>query len=132
VPVLGDIPYLGYLFKFKSYNTKKTNLLVFLTPHVIRDSVALASLSNRKKADFTRQLTDEKFGEAIVKLKAGVTEADFERFLVQNKIRVKEKLPEGIYLIAIPGDKGFMEIKDIMNKSGLIEHIEPNLRVQDQ
>ena len=132
VPMLGDIPYLGYLFKFKSYNTKKTNLLVFLTPHVIRDSADLASLSNRKKADFTKQLSGEEFGEAIVKLNAGVAEADFERFLKQYRIKIKEKLQEGLYLIEIPGDKGFQEIKDIINKSGLIEHIELNLKVKDQ
>ena len=131
VPLLGDIPFLGYLFKFKSYNTKKTNLLVFLTPHVIRDSADLASLSMRKKADYTRQISDEMFGEAIVRLKAGVAEADFDIFLKENRIRIKEKLQEGLYLIEIPGDKGFLEIKDIMNKSGLIEHIEPNLKVKD-
>jgi len=132
VPVLGDIPYLGYLFKFKSYNKSKTNLVVFLTPHVIRDSADLAALSERKKSDFTRQMSDDKFGEAIVKLNAGVSEADFESFLKQNRIKIKDKLQEGLYLIEIPGDKGFQEIKDIMNKSGLIEHIEPNLRVKDQ
>jgi general secretion pathway protein D len=132
VPVLGDIPLLGYLFKLKSYNKTKTNLIVFLTPHIIRDSAALAALSERKKADFTKEMSDDKFDEAIVKLKAGVSEADFEGLLRQNRIRMKEKLQEGLYLIAIPGDKGFQEIKDIMNKSGLIEHIEPDLKVKDQ
>jgi general secretion pathway protein D len=132
VPLLGDIPFLGYLFKFKSYNKTKTNLVVFLTPHVIRDSADLAALSERKKADFTRQMSDDKFDEATVKLKASVSEADFEGFLKQNRIKIKGKLQEGLYLIEIPGDKGFLEIKDLMNKSGLIEHIEPNLRVKDQ
>ncbi len=60
VPMLGDIPYLGYLFKFKSSNKTKTNLVVFLTPHIIRDSADLAALSERKKADFTRQMSDDK------------------------------------------------------------------------
>ncbi|MBI5632930.1 MAG: type II secretion system protein GspD, partial [Nitrospirae bacterium] len=60
VPLLGDIPYLGYLFKFKSLNKTKTNLVVFLTPHIIRDSADLAALSERKKADFTRQISDDK------------------------------------------------------------------------
>lgn len=62
VPLLGDIPYLGYLFKFKSTNKKKTNLLVFLTPHVIRDSADLTDLSVRKKADFNRQMSENKSG----------------------------------------------------------------------
>lgn len=60
VPMLGDIPYLGYLFKFKSVNKTKTNLVVFLTPHIIRDSADLAALSARKKFDFSRQMSDDK------------------------------------------------------------------------
>jgi general secretion pathway protein D len=132
VPMLGDIPYLGYLFKFKSYSKTKTNLVLFLTPHIIRDSADLAALSARKKSDFTGHMSDDKFGEAVVKLKAGVAEADFDRFLKQNKIKLREKLQEGLYLIEIPGDKGFLEIKEIMNKSGLIENIEPDLKVKDE
>jgi type IV pilus assembly protein PilQ len=37
VPLLGDIPYLGNLFKNKSKSTSKSELLVFLTPRVIAD-----------------------------------------------------------------------------------------------
>jgi type IV pilus assembly protein PilQ len=37
VPVLGDIPYLGALFRNKTRSTSKTELLVFLTPKVITD-----------------------------------------------------------------------------------------------
>ncbi len=36
VPLLGDIPLLGNLFRFKSTDRKKTNLLIFLRPRVIR------------------------------------------------------------------------------------------------
>ena len=36
VPLLGDIPLLGNLFRYKSKDRKKTNLLVFLRPRVIR------------------------------------------------------------------------------------------------
>ena len=35
VPFLGDLPLLGALFKNKKKTDKKTNLLLFLTPHVI-------------------------------------------------------------------------------------------------
>ncbi|HSV69585.1 MAG TPA: type IV pilus secretin PilQ [Methylibium sp.] len=37
VPVLGDIPYMGALFRTKSRRLDKTELLVFLTPKVITD-----------------------------------------------------------------------------------------------
>lgn len=36
VPGLGDVPLFGWLFKAKSKKKQKTNLLVFLTPHIIR------------------------------------------------------------------------------------------------
>ncbi|WP_231512134.1 type IV pilus secretin PilQ [Paucibacter sp. KBW04] len=37
VPLLGDIPGLGYLFKNKSRTTSKTELLIFLTPKVVSE-----------------------------------------------------------------------------------------------
>ncbi|MEY4748163.1 MAG: putative Fimbrial assembly protein pilQ precursor, secretin family [Pseudomonadota bacterium] len=42
VPVLGDIPYLGALFRNKTRTASKTELLVFLTPKVITDRNAAA------------------------------------------------------------------------------------------
>jgi type II secretory pathway component GspD/PulD (secretin) len=36
VPVLGDIPVLGALFRFRSRTQAKTELIVILTPHVVR------------------------------------------------------------------------------------------------
>ena len=41
VPVLGDIPYVGALFRNKSRTQNKTELLVFLTPKVISDRTAM-------------------------------------------------------------------------------------------
>jgi general secretion pathway protein D len=45
VPFLGDIPVLGNLFKSTSSNGEKINLLIFLTPHIIKDEVDAAALS---------------------------------------------------------------------------------------
>ncbi len=46
VPGLGDLPLLGYLFKADSRTRKKTNLMVFLRPVVVRDAAAAESYSN--------------------------------------------------------------------------------------
>lgn len=35
VPILGDIPLLGALFRHKSVQTEKTDLLIFITPHIV-------------------------------------------------------------------------------------------------
>jgi general secretion pathway protein D len=45
VPGLGDIPFFGNLFKSESRSRKKTNLMVFLRPVVVRDSQATENLS---------------------------------------------------------------------------------------
>jgi len=37
VPVLGDIPWVGALFRFRTRSYNKTNLMVFLLPTVLRD-----------------------------------------------------------------------------------------------
>ncbi len=39
VPFLGEIPVIGYLFKQTSRTTEKTELLIFLTPRVIKESL---------------------------------------------------------------------------------------------
>jgi type IV pilus assembly protein PilQ len=40
VPWLGDIPYVGNLFKNTLRSTKKTELLVFITPKIVTDRFA--------------------------------------------------------------------------------------------
>ena len=45
VPGLGDVPLLGNLFKSNTRSRKKTNLMVFLRPVVLRDARATQSLS---------------------------------------------------------------------------------------
>jgi general secretion pathway protein D len=56
VPWLGDIPVLGWLFKFESKHPVKTNLLIFLTPYIINDAEDLATIAYQKSEDMTRYL----------------------------------------------------------------------------
>ena len=82
VPLLGDIPLLGWLFRSKSVNQVKSNLMVFLRPTIVGDG---------GKA---RDLTREKFNgiwEFTVSEELGIDEADmqlqrlFKGLPVQNK-----------------------------------------------
>jgi general secretion pathway protein D len=50
VPLLGDIPILGYAFKRQKKEDVKTELLIFLTPHVVARPEDLASLSESERA----------------------------------------------------------------------------------
>ena len=45
VPVLGDVPVVGNLFRTETRSRKKTNLMVFLRPVVVRDAVQSDVLS---------------------------------------------------------------------------------------
>ena len=49
VPLLGDIPVLGYLFKNHANNQTKTNLFIFITPHIVESSPELASIYYKKR-----------------------------------------------------------------------------------
>ena len=51
VPLLGDIPLLGALFRSTQESHVKRNLMVFLRPTVIRDRAGLAALSGKKYSD---------------------------------------------------------------------------------
>jgi general secretion pathway protein D len=48
VPLLGDIPFLGNLFKYQTKNRDKTNLMVFLRPVVLRDGKAANQLTGER------------------------------------------------------------------------------------
>ncbi|MBI5531493.1 MAG: type II secretion system secretin GspD [Deltaproteobacteria bacterium] len=48
VPVLGDIPLLGFLFRSSEMAKRKTNLLLVLTPYIIRDQGDLRTIFERK------------------------------------------------------------------------------------
>ncbi|CAB1055953.1 General secretion pathway protein D [Olavius sp. associated proteobacterium Delta 1] len=59
VPVLGDIPLLGWLFRKQAEETIKTNLYVFLTPRVIKNPGEASGIFRQKK----EQLDTIKGGE---------------------------------------------------------------------
>jgi general secretion pathway protein D len=49
LPLLGDIPLLGWLFKTYSTSREKTTLYVFLTPHIVRTHEDAANLYQEKR-----------------------------------------------------------------------------------
>jgi general secretion pathway protein D len=68
VPVLGDIPVVGWLFKGKTTRSVKTNLLMFITPNIVRDyethSILTKQAIDGRKGFIKKQLGgDDKFKE---------------------------------------------------------------------
>lgn len=50
IPFLGDIPLLGNLFKHRSRDNTKTELLIFLTPRIVRAPSQLVSITEKERA----------------------------------------------------------------------------------
>jgi general secretion pathway protein D len=61
VPILGDIPLLGAAFKRKVKANTKTELLIFLTPHIVMAPSQLAALSSTERNN--AQLAPKAFSE---------------------------------------------------------------------
>ncbi|OGP64896.1 MAG: hypothetical protein A3K22_00735 [Deltaproteobacteria bacterium RBG_16_42_7] len=81
VPLLGDIPLLGWFFKFSSTNKEKTNLLIYLTPTIVRDFSGLDKLKDETEIKFknntsekSEKTPDESKGKTDEKLKTDTSE----------------------------------------------------------
>jgi type II secretory pathway component GspD/PulD (secretin) len=61
IPFLGDLPLLGNLFKRKVRSAGKSELLIFLTPHVVRSPTQMAAMSDREKSQ--SELMPKSFSE---------------------------------------------------------------------
>ncbi|MEZ5543224.1 MAG: type II secretion system secretin GspD [Pseudomonadota bacterium] len=55
VPLLGDIPLLGLLFKSKTADVTRNNLMVFIHPVILRDNAVAAQYTN-SKYNYVREL----------------------------------------------------------------------------
>jgi type II secretory pathway component GspD/PulD (secretin) len=74
IPILGDIPVLGWLFKNQFTEARKTNLLVFITPKIIKQYDSIRKiLENRlsERDDFVREYLGSRdpFGRDITKMR---------------------------------------------------------------
>lgn len=60
VPLLGDIPLLGALFKFRRDQLQKTNLLIFITPHILASQQDLEQITEKKRQEMSSAVEDIK------------------------------------------------------------------------
>jgi general secretion pathway protein D len=54
VPCLGNIPILGWLFKYQSRSREKRNLFIFITPHIIENPTEAKALYKKKQEDINK------------------------------------------------------------------------------
>ncbi|MFC1719187.1 secretin N-terminal domain-containing protein, partial [Candidatus Poribacteria bacterium] len=55
IPILGSIPFIGKLFQRQESKTEKTELMVFITPHIVRDPEAAEKLTQAQQSELMLQ-----------------------------------------------------------------------------
>ena len=70
VPILGDVPVIGHLFRDTTRRKVKTNLLLFLTPYIINNQSDFQAIFEKKMAE--RQAFVEQFYGAVASYEATV------------------------------------------------------------
>jgi len=82
IPFLGDIPVLGWLFKSGRQSSSKTNLIILLTPHIVRSDSEIKRVRGRLIEGY-RDMVEEGVGEL---------DRDIEQYF---ESRFLEEEPEG-------------------------------------
>lgn len=60
-PILGDVPGLGWLFRTKTNNQKKRNMVVLVTPHIVKENVDMDRVTRAKVEDYQNQNVEQLF-----------------------------------------------------------------------
>lgn len=101
VPLLGDIPILGFFFRSKGIVRRKRNLVVLLTPHIVKEGQDLARITDYKLREFDDKNIDALFERGFIKkqrmkYRGRVKERPTDDYLDAH-IRQGEKLPADAY-----------------------------------
>lgn len=131
LPFLGDIPLIGWLFKSRTTTKDKINLMVFLTPHIIKESDSLEKLTGNKMDVFARSQGSYTEGELMVKFKAGVTGDQAEAVISAHGASVISFMEKtGFYNIRLP--KG-LSVEDAVKEFVVLPEVqfaEPNYKMK--
>lgn len=133
MPLLGDIPVLGWLFKSKTKTKTKINLLVFLTPHIVKEASQLSKITEEKHKEFTE---DEKFyrkGELLVTFNSDISGETAATIISENTASIINYFKEiNTYRIKL---KSGQEVKDAAREFSSLPEVlnaEPNYKFKIQ
>jgi general secretion pathway protein D len=127
VPLLGDIPLIGLLFQQKSTSKNKTNLIVFLTPHIVKEAAHLTRLTDAKKLEFAKEEKMYKQGELLIKFKEDTGEERIAEILSAEGASILSTMkPRGLYRIQLKAGQDVKEAVRIFSGYKEVEYAEPN------
>ncbi len=127
MPLLGDIPVLGWLFKTKNVTKNKTNLIVFLNPHVIKEPGRLAEITMEKQKEFAKSNNRFTPGQLLVKFKEGVPEEKIRAVIAQEGASVLQFMDKlQVYLLKLKEGQSVEEAVELYSALPEVQYAEPN------
>ncbi|MCG8686795.1 MAG: tetratricopeptide repeat protein, partial [Desulfobacterales bacterium] len=114
VPLLGDIPVLGYLFRAETELETQTNMFIFITPRIIKNPADISSVTISKEAQMGEvmpQIKENLFNEVnashairlaelgFAQMKKGETQAAKEYFI--EALVIDENNPYALYNLGL-------------------------------
>ncbi len=102
IPYLGDIPVLGWLFRNDNTSLTKENLLIFITPHIVKDERDLAQLTRDKEDEYTLSSYRNTEEEILVKFKDGVSDEKARSIILKNNATLIQQIQAtGVYRVRV-------------------------------
>jgi general secretion pathway protein D len=131
VPFLGDVPALGLLFRYKTVSKNKTNLLVFLTPHIVKESSQLTKITNDKQTSFAMRENQRVEGELMVKFKADIPAGRAEEIISGQGASVINYMKEiNVYHLRLRPEQKVDDAVKTFTSFPEILYAEPNYKIR--
>ncbi|MBQ3369105.1 type II secretion system secretin GspD [bacterium] len=140
IPILGDIPVIGNLFKYKKINKTKVNLLLILTPHVVDSKEDFERILRKKmeeRDEFARKYyggdttfeetvyLDKRRGALLSVVNAVNTQQAFEKEELKRIEAANKK--ENSIMVTPDGEEKLIENSDESSKKGKSKDAEDEL-----
>jgi general secretion pathway protein D len=131
MPVLGDIPILGWLFRAKNVIKNKTNLIVFLDPHIIKGPERLSEITSAKQKEFAASNEQYAEGQLLLKFKEGVSHEEALSLISQHGAAVISVIGvPPVYLVRLKKGQSVTEGLEAFLGIPGVELAEPNYAIR--
>ena len=127
MPLFGDIPIFGWLFRSKSKSKIKRNLLVFLSPHIVKESSKLDNITREKHKTFSLKEKLYSEGELMIRFNSTVSrERANELVALQGATIIKYFKSIGIYQVRLNPEQTVKQALEEFTQIPEVQYAEPN------
>ncbi len=130
IPLLGDIPLLGWFFKYKDTTKTKKNLLLFLTPYIISDASQLADITEMKHRELSMKEKYYYDSELMIRFNDNISENAAEEIISQNGATVLNAIEKlNIYHVKLKKKQDVEDAMELFSSFPEVRYAEPNFKI---